>query len=168
MSSVLFANACVRRESRTRILAESVLAELSGDITELKLWEEPLTPLDEATLHKRSRLAAAGDYSDPMFRYARQLAAADMVVIAAPYWDLSFPSSLKVWIENVAVWGLTFRYSETGQPVGLCRAKKLIYVTTAGGIIGAYNFGYDYVASVCKVLFGITESEQIYREGLDM
>ena len=42
MSSVLFVNACVRRESRTRILAESVLAELSGDITELKLWEEPL------------------------------------------------------------------------------------------------------------------------------
>ena len=168
MSSVLFVNACVRRESRTRILAESVLAELTGDITELKLWEEPLTPLDEATLHKRSRLAAAGDYSDTMFRYAKQLAAADIVVIAAPYWDLSFPSSLKVWIENVAVWGLTFRYSENGQPVGLCRAKKLIYVTTAGGIIGAYNFGYDYVASVCKVLFGITESEQIYREGLDM
>ena len=129
MSSVLFVNACVRRESRTRILAESVLAEL---------------------------------------RYAKQLAAADMVVIAAPYWDLSFPSSLKVWIENVAVWGLTFRYSENGQPVGLCRAKKLIYVTTAGGIIGAYNFGYDYVAGVCKVLFGITESEQIYQEGLDM
>lgn len=166
--STLFVNACVRKESRTRQLAQTVLDGLSGEITELKLWEEPLSPLDEATLQKRSRLAAAGQYDDPLFRYAKQLAAADSVVIAAPYWDLSFPACLKVWIENVAVWGLTFRYTEDGRPLGLCRAKKLIYVTTAGGIIGDCNFGYDYIAGVFRVLFGITESEQITREGLDM
>ena len=168
MPSVLFINACVRPASRTRRLAETVLSQLDGDITELKLWEEPLCPLTEATLTKRSRLAAEGCYTDPMFRYAKQLAAADIVVIAAPYWDLSFPSSVKVWIENVAVWGLTFRYTDEGQPLGLCKAKKLYYVTTAGGVIGSYNFGYEYIAGVFKVLFGIADSEQITREGLDM
>lgn len=166
--SILFVNACVRQESRTRQLAETVLSSLSGEVTELKLWEEDLSPLKEEALLRRSRLAAEGHYEDTMFRYAKQLAEADLVVIAAPYWDLSFPSLLKVWVENVAVWGLTFRYSDEGKPVGLCRAKKLIYITTAGGFIGTCNFGYDYIAGVFRVLFGITESEQITQEGLDI
>jgi len=36
-------------------------------------------------------LIAAGSFDDPMFALARQFAAADEVVIAAPLWDLSFP-----------------------------------------------------------------------------
>ncbi len=168
MEKILFVNACVRQESRTRRLAEKVLSELSGEVTELKLWEEPLVPLDEATLQKRSAFTAQGIYTDEMFRYARQLAAADVVVIAAPYWDLSFPASVKVWIENISVYGITFRYTEDGRPEGLCRAKKLIYVTTAGGIIGQNNFGCDYISALFRNLYGVADCELVALEGLDM
>ena len=53
------------------------------------------------TLKKRTALIESGDYSDRMFDYAKQFASADTIVIAAPYWDLSFPALLKTYFENI-------------------------------------------------------------------
>ena len=99
----------------------------------------------------------AGDFSDDMFRYAKQFAESDIVVVAAPYWDMSFPAMLKIYFEAVSVQGVTFRYSEDGMPVGLTNVKKVIYVTTAGGPVGDFNLGFDYVRSLCGMLYGIPE-----------
>ena len=96
----LYINCCVREESRTDRLARAVLQKLGGDFTELKLYEENLKPLDRETLNKRTALIEQGDYSDQMFDYAKQFANADKIVIAAPYWDLSFPATLKTYIES--------------------------------------------------------------------
>ena len=60
-----------------------------------------------------------------MFELARQFAAADQIVIAAPYWDLSFPAALKQYFEQINVLGITFAYTPEGVPKGLCRARKL-------------------------------------------
>ena len=70
----LYINCCVREESRTDRLARAVLQKLGGDFTELKLYEEKLKPLDRETLNKRTSLIEQGDYSDPMFDYAKQFA----------------------------------------------------------------------------------------------
>ena len=59
-----------------------------------------------------------------MFDLARQFARAEIIVMAAPYWDLSFQAALKQYLEQVNVVGITFRYSEEGQPVPLCRARR--------------------------------------------
>lgn len=75
-----------------------------------------------------------GKFDDPMFRYAKQFANADEIVVAAPFWDLSFPAKLKIYLEQIAVAGITFRYTN-GRPTGLCKAKKLTYITTSGGPI---------------------------------
>ena len=93
---------------------------------------------------------------------------ADTIVIAAPYWDLAFPAVLKAYLENICVCGVTFKYSEEGIPVGLCKAKKLYYITTSVGYIGQYNMGYDYIKALCKLYFGITDTECISAEGLDI
>ena len=90
----LYINCCVREESRTNRLARAVLKKLGGDFTEVKLYEENLRPLDRETLNKRTALIEQGDYSDKLFDYAKQFAGADTIVIAAPYWDLSFPAPL--------------------------------------------------------------------------
>lgn len=50
---------------------------------------------------KRDALLAEKKYDDEMFRYARQFAAADRIVIAAPLWDLSFPAQLKVYLRCI-------------------------------------------------------------------
>lgn len=68
-----------------------------------------------------------------MFDYAHQFADADDIIIAAPYWDLGFPAQLKTYIENIYVPGIVSAYNDHGQSCGLCRARSLTYITTAGG-----------------------------------
>ncbi len=138
----LFINCCPRGESRTEKLARALLKAL-GEYEELRLYDEPLHPLGRADIAKRDALLAEKKYDDEMFRYARQFAAADRIVIAAPLWDLSFPAQLKVYLENIYVTGIVTKYSEAGEPVGLCRASELYYVTTSGGPFDG-RFGYDY------------------------
>lgn len=84
------------------------------------------------TLTMRNEASQNGDFSNPYFNYAKQFARADEIILAAPYWDLSFPSIVKAYLESICVVGLTFSYSEKGIPVGMCNAKKLYYVTTSG------------------------------------
>ena len=134
MKKILFVDACVRKESRTKQLAEHLLSQLEGTIAEVNLERENLRPLDGNTLLRRDHLIEKKAYSDPMFRNARLLAEADTVVIAAPFWDLSFPASLKTYCEHTMVSGLTFDY-EGDDPVGCCKAAELYYITTAGGPI---------------------------------
>ena len=163
----LYINCCVREESRTNRLARAVLQKLGGDITELKLYEENPKPLNRETLNKRTELIEQGDYSDPIFDYAKQFASADSIVIAAPYWDLSFPATLKTYIENIYVTGIVSAYDESGMPVGLCNAKELYYVTTAGGPYDP-TYSYGYIESLAKNFFGIPETHLIKVEMLDI
>lgn len=178
MKTILFVNSCVNQESsRTQRLADAVLDKMleeaaaageQAQVEELSLVDAGIEGLDEETLAFRSERSAAKDFTHELFAPARQFREADEVVIAAPYWDLSFPAMLKAYIEQLCVNGLTFSYSEEGIPVGHCLAKRLTYVTTAGGYLGEYNMGYDYVAAVCKLYFGIEESRCISAEGLDI
>ena len=61
--------------------------------------------------------------------------AADIVVIGAPMYNFDIPSQLKAWIDRIAVAGKTFRYTEQG-PQGLAGGKKLIIVSSRGGVFG--------------------------------
>ena len=146
---ILFVNSCIRDNSRTKLIADKfikkILSENSGaELKELVLQDLAMEPLTEKTLQKR----------DDFFALANEFAAADKIIIAAPYYDLQFPALLKVYLENVCVCGITFKYSEEGIPVGLCKAKELIYITTVGGYIGQYNFGFEYLKGLCQ-MFGI-------------
>lgn len=165
---ILFVDACTRKESRTRRLAESVLSHMDGSVTHLKLYGEAVYPLDENVVHQREECVACGSCEPDHLRFAKQFAAADEILIAAPYWDLSFPSILKVYLENVTVNGITFTYTEAGIPKGLCRAKRVIYVTTAGGTILNASFGYGYVQALCSNLYGIADTEYLCAENLDI
>ena len=164
---ILYVNACVRGDSRTDRIARALLDKLGGRREEVKLSESGLLPLSEERLLKRTELIEKGDYADPMFRLARQFREAEEIVIAAPYWDLSFPAILKLYLENIYVTGLVSAYDETGAPHGLCRAKKLWYVTTAGGPY-APDFSYGYIRTLARNYFGIPETELIHAEMLDV
>lgn len=168
MSEILFVNCCVRDGSRTKRLAEYVLKKMGGNSEEVNISLSDLRPLDKALLEKRNDDIARGDYSNRMYDQARLFSSADNIVIAAPYWDLSFPSCLKVYIENISVLGLTFEYGTDGKPKGLCKANRFIYVTTSGGRIGEYNLGYDYIHALFTGLFGFEKGIFIKAEELDI
>lgn len=167
MSYLLFVNACPRPESRTLELARAVLERCEGPVQEVRLCEDGPAPLTWETLSQRDRFVAEQDYADPMFSWARQFAQAREVVVAAPYWDLLFPAVVRSYFEAVTVRGLTFVYGEDGVPRGLCSAKRLTYVTTAGGPI-VRNFGFEYVDALAKTFYGIGETACVTAEGLDI
>lgn len=168
MDKILHINACFKEGSRTDELAQHLLSKLNGQIQSVNLFDEKIPPLDEVLLKKRDELLKNGETDNELFSMAKQFAEADTIVISAPYWDLLFPAVLRIYLENITVCGITFRYSEKGIPEGLCKAKKLYYVTTAGGFIGENNFGFDYVKALVTGLFGIETVKFFSAEGLDI
>ena len=165
---LLYINACVRAQSRTKRLADRLIEKLGGGAERLDLASLSFPVADEAFLDRRDRLIAAGAFDDPLFDLARQFAAADRIVIAAPYWDLSFPAALKQYVEQINVLGITFAYTPEGVPKGLCRAKKLYYVMTAGGTYVPEEYGFGYVRTLARSFYGIEDVELIQAVGLDL
>jgi FMN-dependent NADH-azoreductase len=135
-------------------------------VKELKLYDQKLAPLGLAEMEIREKAAKRKDFSAEVFALARQFACAETIVIAAPYWDLSFPAILKIYLEQIMVSGITFEYSR-GIPCGLCKAKRLTYVTTSGGPIFA-DFGYEYVKALAKNFYGINETKAYRAMNLDV
>ena len=164
---ILYINSCVRSSSRTNRLARAFLKKLGEEFFELFLPELGLQPLSEQILEKRTTLIGRGDYSDPMFQYAKQFAAAERIVIAAPFWDGSFPAVLKLYLENIYVTGIVSRYGSDGRPIGMCKADELIYVTTAGGPY-TRDYSYDYIKALATNCFGIESVRLIMAENLDI
>ena len=162
----LYINACARPGSRTDRLARALLATL-GDYEELRLYDLPLLPLNTERLARRDALLACRAYDDDFFRCARQFAAADKIVLAAPLWDLCFPAQLKLYLENIYITGIVTRYDAAGCPVGLCRAQRLYYVSTSGGPYDP-RFSYQYLRALCVECFGIPETELLMAENLDV
>ncbi len=169
---ILFVDACFREGSRTRRLAEHLLGELSARcpsavIDTFSLERERLLPLFADDLAKRGALQAAGRFDDPMFDAAKRLSAADILVIAAPYWDFSYPAALKAWIEHICAVGVTFDYSADGSCFSLCRARRLYYVVTCGGRIPEPDFGFDHLRALCARFFAVPEAVRFAAEDLD-
>ena len=165
---ILYVNACVRKNSRTKVLAEKLLARLNEPFEEVRLEKLAFPVSNETFINTRDRLIAQGDFQDPLFDLARQFSEAETIVVAAPYWDLSFPAMLKQYLEQITVVGLTFRYSEEGVPVSLCRAKRLYYVTTAGGNYVPDDYGFGYVKALVQSYYAVPDVRKIEADGLDI
>ena len=172
MEKLLFIDACISTHaSRTKRLCTTYIDQFMKKNPEVTLETVVLRkgkvePLTKERIIERDNYIKKKDWNQPMFDFAKQFQEADYVVVGTPYWDLSFASILKVYIENIMVADLTFEATNTGF-VGLCKGKQMVYITTAGGFIGDKNFGYDYMCGVAD-MFGIPETELIKAEALDI
>ena len=178
---VLFINCCitVHEESRTEKLARAFLGAYlkkhpGAEIEERNLMRLGLKPLDPDTVRKRNALSdayagkAAQEMADGgLFLEAEKFAEADLIVMAAPYWEMSFPALLRIYIEHVSALNVTFGYGEDGQQRGLCRAGHMVYLTTAGGPVAGNDYGGDYLRGMCGV-YGIGEFDSVAAECLDI
>ncbi len=131
MKKLVVIDACVRQsESRTRRIAEPVISVLAEryEIVRYNLPElEGIVPLDPRLFEERGQ----GSIPSWAVRAARDIAAADRIVIAAPFWDMSFPAALKCFFEQTSLFDITF--TDNGETcVGLCKAPKVLYITTRG------------------------------------
>lgn len=165
---VLFVNCCVREESRTLFLCRKYLEMKysTAEISEIILEKEGLMPFNNEMLTARDKDTALCDFSSAKYKYAREFATADVIIIAAPYWDCSFPSMLKVYFEHICVNGITFCYDK-GVPKKLCNANELTYITTAGGYLPDNSSVEGYIRELCQLLC-IDEVKFHCAQGLDV
>lgn len=171
MNELLYVDCLIRGgASRTARIARSFFDALDSakhHVTHLDLMQEGLRPLVGDFFQEREALLQGGSLDDGRFSYARQFAQADDVVIAAPFWDLSFPALLKIYIENVSVDGITFGCNAEGI-YGTCRGHRLIFLTSRGGCYNGspQEQGSRYLAAL-KDFFGFDEYRCIAADGLD-
>jgi FMN-dependent NADH-azoreductase len=172
--TLLYVDASLRpaEESRTAQLCETYLDTFlevhpGARVERLPLRELDLRPNGMEDIARRDACVQNGEWDHPCLQLARSFAQADHILIGAPYWDLSFPSLLKVYWDKVCLGGVTFVYTASG-PKSLCRAERLTYLTACGGFIGQRNFGAEYVRELSAVLFGITDFYTEAAEGLDI
>jgi FMN-dependent NADH-azoreductase len=99
-------------------------------------------------------------------RLLEQFLSSDVIVIGAPMYNFGIPSTLKAWIDRIAIAGKTFRYTETG-PEGLAGGRRVIVASGRGGIYGngPADFQENYLRQVFNFL-GITDVEFVRAEGV--
>jgi FMN-dependent NADH-azoreductase len=169
MKQLVYINACIRgAESRTRKLAEAMLHELAQryEITEIDLSNYDPGCVTEDIFKRRQQIGLPEDD----LRYGNKIATADLIVVAAPFWDMSFPAVLKAFIEHMCAPGLTFKYNPDGSNQGICRAEKMLYITTRGGLTktgSRLDQGTSYLKAICW-LWGIPQVKTFAVTGTDM
>ncbi|MDE6152071.1 MAG: NAD(P)H-dependent oxidoreductase, partial [Prevotella sp.] len=135
-------------------------------------YEIETVVLDGEDYHAVGRRVLAergeGYVPEAIAEQARRLAAADRIVIAAPFWDMSFPAILKVFIENMSLFNITFKDNGTYFE-GLCRCGKVLYVTTRGMNVktGEPMDGATPYIKAIGALWGLGEVVTVAAENLD-
>lgn len=153
--NILYINCCIRNnDSRTNYIASNFINKLlnkykNAKIYELKLYELNLAPLLYKDIKYRDELIAKNDLENDYFKLANQFNKANKIIIAAPYWDLSFPSLLKVYFEHICVNNINFKY-ENNNSIGLANYSSLIYISTSGGKMDIKDL--DYINKIHKFL----------------
>lgn len=161
LDSSALADNSVTRELSAAVVARWRALQPGLQVEYRDLDSEPLPHLTGQSLSKADPTEAEASE-----RTLQQFLDADVVVIGAPMYNFSIPSTLKAWIDRVAVAGRTFRYSENG-PEGLAGGKRVIVASGRGGLhTGApSDFQEPYLRQVFGFL-GVKDIEFVRAEGV--
>ena len=166
MRKIFYVDACLRTGSNTKKIADAIIAKLAEryEIETVRLSENAFPVVNNDILNDR----ANGIVPDEYVEMAKKLADADRLVIAAPFWDMSFPSALKVFLENMSLFNVTFGSNEK-ECYGLCKAEKVLYITTRGMNVStgdALEQATPYIKAIGK-LWGLGELHVISAQNMD-
>lgn len=166
MKKLIYINACMRAGSNTRRIASRIIDELrkSYSIETIDLTRNIYPVVDNYILEDRNAGIVPIEHS----ALAKRIAQADRIVIAAPFWDMSFPSALKVFFENMSLFGITFD-SNGKECYGLCKAEKVMYITTRGMNIktgDTFEQATPYIKAISH-LWGLGDLYVVAGENLD-
>lgn len=117
------------------------------------------TPDGDRTTDNRAVLATSDRLVDELKRN-------ELLVISTPIYNFGIPAALKLWVDQVARAGLTFRYTDKG-PVGLLDGKRAVILVASGGTkVGSdIDFATPYLCHVLGFI-GITDVEIIAADQL--
>ena len=95
-----------------------------------------------------------------------ELLDSNIVIVGAPMWNFSIPSSLKAWLDHIVRVGKTFSKDDNGY-FGLAENKKAIIIIASGGVYS--NSSMDFNEPYLRFIFnfiGISDIQIIKAEGL--
>lgn len=166
MKKLFYVDACLREGSNTKKIADAIFDELSNkyEMETVRLSDCSFPIVNNDILNDRANGIVPEEYVE----MAKKLAAADRLVIAAPFWDMSFPSALKVFFENMSLFNVTFASNEK-ECFGLCKAEKVLYITTRGMNISTgddLEQATPYIKALSK-LWGLGELYVVSAQNMD-
>jgi len=174
----LDASASKHAESHTRRLGAQLVDQLkTADKASVIVYRDLVdmnlphidTTIREAWAPEAERDASLDELATRSKNLVAELQAADTIVIGSPMYNFSVPSTLKAWIDHVAISGQTFRYTEDG-PKGLLEGKNAYLVLSSGGVYSegpaASNDHLDTYLRTVLAFMGITEITTIRAEGV--
>jgi FMN-dependent NADH-azoreductase len=122
------------------------------------LHAEPLPHIPDPSLHWPKRLRAV-DAAPPADVEALQeeilaeLIAADVLLVGAPMYNYSLPSTLKAWVDYIHVPGVTAPFDVPTQPLA---GRPAVIVTSRGASYdaGTASEGWDHAVPVLELILG--------------
>lgn len=149
-------------------------------LEELDLYQCHIPRLEYDYFEKRNCMIKEEDFSKlnekqqeevhKIVKLVDQFKEADLYVIAAPMWSLSFPAPLKEYIDCIVMDGKTIKISENKME-GLLNDKPraMVYIQSSGAPIpwmlrSIFNKGLDYVRDIMKYI-GIKKFEELLVDG---
>lgn len=150
------------------------------EVEELDLYETRLPRLQYEYFQNRNCLVEkeafdkldkkSQDEVHEIVKLADQFKEADMYVIAAPMWSLSFPAPLKEYIDCIIMDGKTVKINKD-KIDGLLDDKQrgMVYIQSSGGAIPwilkmVMNKGVNYIEDIMKFA-GIKRFEELLVDG---
>jgi FMN-dependent NADH-azoreductase len=157
-SSPFPGEASFSRQLTSEFKARWIQAQPGGRVIERDLAKTNLAPLSAELIAaiytpESSRTAEQNALLSTSDELIAELQAADEYVFGVSMHNFSIPSSLKLWIDQVARVGKTFSY-EGGAPKGLLNGKKATFLVATGGVyeqgtpMAAFNHIEPYLRSV--------------------
>ena len=176
MNHILVINSSVSgNASVSRLLVGDIVQRLvdinpHAYLTYRDVGQDPiphLTPATVAGIRANAQTEAelgARTLSDQLIA---ELHAADLIVIGAPMYNFSIPSSLRTWFDHVLRPRVTFAYG-AGGPEGLLKGKRAIVVESRGGLYSegpsrAIDFQEPYLRQLLAFI-GIADVSFIHAE----
>ncbi len=181
----IIANSKAEEQSSSRTVSRGLVNAIMKNVPdvkleELNLYENHIPQLKGCYFESRSAIVSsearskltAGEQKEVarIEQLCDQFMAADIYVLAAPMWSLSFPAPVKEYLDCIIQAGKTISF-ENNKPHGLMNDKDrvFIYVQSSGANIPwilkpALSKGLNYVHDIIKFI-GINTFEDLLVDG---
>jgi FMN-dependent NADH-azoreductase len=154
------------QNSASRELSAAIVARWQDTVPGLEVVYRDLDAAPLPHLSGGSLAAADPIEATAAAQALQEFLDADIVVLGAPMYNFGIPSTLKAWIDRLAVAGKTFHYTANGAE-GLAGGKRVIVASSRGGFHqdAPSDFQEPYLRFMFG-FFGITDVEFVRAEGL--
>lgn len=167
MKKIYYINSLIRKdESRTRKLANKILDGIKDEVEliEINLSDLDINPYNEKTYEVKVQKGV----DDYYYNLSKDIANSDGLIIASPFWDMSFPSLLKTFLEKISLFDVMFISNEK-ECVGIAKCPFMFYIVTRGMKIEEGDFreqGTPYLKALCW-LWGIKNFDYVACNNFD-